>query len=184
PWRRRGVGWWRGWGRYSLRLVEARWKEGRTTRPYLDPIFPGVRFVSPYDRNNVIREKVALRDVRPADGSPAEEIRYYFRAERDAKNAIQKGGRSYLAGPDGDRLEGMRFVAEDDKYHAGRVARRMMDMLPQEATQVVVRLAAWQPQDLRLCWLLGELFNALGHVEAAAYLLGPKDPKAAGWGGD
>jgi hypothetical protein len=163
---------------YNLRLIEERLSEPPQSTPRLDSIFPGVRFFSPGDRNvAAVKEKGRAKD--------RQKVHHYFRGERGAKNTVTFGGSSYLAEPDGVIVRGMRFVAADGKYHAGQIDPEMADLLPREAIGIVVQLALWQPQDLRLCWLLGELLNATGDVEGAYRLLGPAEAGAArSWGGD
>jgi hypothetical protein len=89
------------------------------------------------------------------------------KAEQD--RAARRGfGRALPVDP---LFPGVRFVGPDRTYTAGMIAMRMMDRLPSDAGLVVLRLVSWLPQDNRLYWLLGELCNANGYVDAASGIL-------------
>lgn len=62
----------------------------------------------------------------------------------------------------------VRFVGETGRYEAGKLAAAERAKLPPEALAVVQQLVLWLPDDTRLYWLLGELYNADGDLEAAA----------------
>jgi tetratricopeptide (TPR) repeat protein len=62
----------------------------------------------------------------------------------------------------------VRFVGESGQYEAGKLAKSERAMLPPDALAIVQQLIIWLPDDTRLYWLLGELYNADGDVEAAA----------------
>ena len=75
-------------------------------------------------------------------------------------------------GDDVDALFGepgkpLRFVGESGKYEAGKLAAAEAAKLPKDSLEIVEQLVLWLPQDMRLNWLLGELFNSEGDVEAA-----------------
>jgi tetratricopeptide (TPR) repeat protein len=61
----------------------------------------------------------------------------------------------------------VRFVGEGGKYEAGKIAAAERDKLPGDALLIVEQLLVWMPNDLRLYWLLGELYNAQGDVTSA-----------------
>ena len=65
----------------------------------------------------------------------------------------------------------VRFVGEDGRYAAGELAAAERKKLPADALAIVQQLVLWHPQDARLYWLLGELYNADGDVETAANIL-------------
>jgi hypothetical protein len=65
----------------------------------------------------------------------------------------------------------VRFVGESGQYAAGRIAAAEKQKLPPDAIAIVQQLVLWHPQDTRLYWLLGELYNADGDVETAAKIL-------------
>jgi tetratricopeptide (TPR) repeat protein len=67
-----------------------------------------------------------------------------------------------------DDLFHVRFVGESGQYEAGKLAERERAKLPADALAVVQQLSIWLPDDTRLYWLLGELYNAKGDIEAAA----------------
>jgi tetratricopeptide (TPR) repeat protein len=69
-----------------------------------------------------------------------------------------------------DDLFGVTFVGESGKYEAGNLAAGQKAKLPPNALAIVQQLLVWLPDDLRLYWLLGELYNARGS---------PRDVKAA-----
>jgi len=62
----------------------------------------------------------------------------------------------------------VRFAGESGRYEAGKVAAAERAKLPAEALAIVQQLIIWLPDDTRLYWLLGELYNANGDIEAAA----------------
>jgi tetratricopeptide (TPR) repeat protein len=72
---------------------------------------------------------------------------------------------------DVDALFPVKFVGPSGKYAAGRIADAEKAKLPADAVAVVQQLLLWFPEDTRLLWLLAELYNAQGDVEAASKLL-------------
>jgi tetratricopeptide (TPR) repeat protein len=69
-----------------------------------------------------------------------------------------------------DDLFGFRFTAEDGSYRPGP-ADHLDPVELAEATAAVQQLLFWLPDDTRLYWLLAELYNARGDVQAAAAIL-------------
>lgn len=69
----------------------------------------------------------------------------------------------------------VRFVGPDGTYEAGKLAEDQKKLLPADALAIVQQLLLWLPEpdgpDVRLTWLLGELYNAQGYVEEAHALL-------------
>lgn len=65
----------------------------------------------------------------------------------------------------------VEFVGENGHYEAGSIAAVEQRKLPPDALAIVQQLVLWHPQDPRLYWLLGELYNAAGEVETAAGIL-------------
>jgi tetratricopeptide (TPR) repeat protein len=67
----------------------------------------------------------------------------------------------------------VRFVGESGQYEPGKLARAERDKLPKDALQIVQQLLVWlasgstADEDLRLYWLMGELYNAQGDPETA-----------------
>jgi hypothetical protein len=54
----------------------------------------------------------------------------------------------------------VRFVNEAGEFEAGRIADAERVKLLPGALPIVQQLLVWMPEDLRLYWLLGELYNA------------------------
>lgn len=65
----------------------------------------------------------------------------------------------------------VRFVGPSGRYEAGALADNMRAALPDDALPLVTQLVLWQPLDLRLFWLLGEVLNALGQIKPAYMIL-------------
>jgi hypothetical protein len=65
----------------------------------------------------------------------------------------------------------VRFVNESGDFAAGKIAAAEKAKLPAGALPIVQQLVVWMPDDLRLYWLLGELYNAQGGKQGifAAY---------------
>ena len=63
----------------------------------------------------------------------------------------------------------VRFVAESGKFEPGKLARAEKAKLPKDAVSIVQQLLIWLPDDLRLYWLLGELYNAQGDARHVLY---------------
>ncbi len=61
----------------------------------------------------------------------------------------------------------VRFVGDSGEYEPGRLAAKEQQKLPPEALAIVQQLVLWLPDDTRLYWQLGELYNAEADVEAA-----------------
>jgi hypothetical protein len=70
-----------------------------------------------------------------------------------------------------DDLFGVKFVGPSGRYKAGALAADQKAKLPPDAIAVVQQLVLWFPEDTRLLWLLGELYNADGNLEAASKTL-------------
>jgi tetratricopeptide (TPR) repeat protein len=68
----------------------------------------------------------------------------------------------------GGRNGPVRFTGEAGRYEAGKLAAVERAKLPVEALAIVQQLMIWLPEDTRLYWQLGELYNANGDIEAAA----------------
>ena len=61
----------------------------------------------------------------------------------------------------------VRFLGEGGEYTPGAIAAAEKVKLPADAIAIVQQLLLWNPQDTRLYWQLGELYNAQGEVETA-----------------
>jgi hypothetical protein len=64
-----------------------------------------------------------------------------------------------------------RVAVEGAEYKAGTIADSERKKLPKDAMAIVQQLVLWHPQDARLYWLLGELYNADGDIDAALKIL-------------
>jgi hypothetical protein len=89
---------------------------------------------------------------------------------RLASDSSRSSGRSQPAA-DVDYLFGVRFAGADGAYAAGKIGEAERQKLPPDAVAVVQQLLLWFPEDTRLLWLLGELYNAEGDLESAAKVL-------------
>jgi hypothetical protein len=91
---------------------------------------------------------------------------------RSRELAGSTGGRALAHEKLDDLFQGehgpIRFAAESGRYEAGKLAAAERAKLPAEALAVVQQLVLWLPEDTRLYWLLGELYNAHGDLHAAA----------------
>jgi hypothetical protein len=54
----------------------------------------------------------------------------------------------------------VKFLNESGQFEAGRIAPAERAKLPPRALAIVQQLVVWLPEDRRLYWLLGELYNA------------------------
>lgn len=66
-----------------------------------------------------------------------------------------------------DTLFPVRFIGESGQWEVGSLAEAERKKLPPDALKIVQQLLAWLPDDARLLWLLGELANAQGDIQAA-----------------
>lgn len=66
----------------------------------------------------------------------------------------------------------VRFVGDSGQFEVGKIAVAERAKLPRSAIEIVQQLLVWLPHDMRLYWLLGELFNAEGNIEAARDIFG------------
>src|SRR5947209_2972405 len=62
----------------------------------------------------------------------------------------------------------VEYVGESGHYEAGTIAAAQRAKLPPDALAIVQQVVLWAPEDSRLYWQLGELYNAQGDLEAAA----------------
>ncbi|HVK14506.1 MAG TPA: hypothetical protein VM597_37555 [Gemmataceae bacterium] len=138
------------------------------------------------------QQSVALRDVDFPEKfgrlSP-EQLRWLKRVERDyylpllAHRADEaRFTRGGSAPEDVDPLfppvppprrptDPVRFEEPNGDYKPGSMPEAERKKLPPDALAIVQQLVLWHPQDARLYWLLGELYNAEGEVEAAAKIM-------------
>jgi hypothetical protein len=118
-----------------------------------------------------------VRDMWPREwpGLTPEQLKWYQRAEsyhlkllrlRSRESQGQPPGRGRLPETVDDLFE-VQFVGDSGQYEAGKLAAREQEKLPTDAIAIVQQLLIWLPDDTRLYWLLGELYNAKGDVAAA-----------------
>jgi hypothetical protein len=94
---------------------------------------------------------------------------------RFREHLAKKTGKGIVEPPDAlfddgkDPPTPVKFLDENDRFEAGRIAnaeKAKLDRLPKEqhpsALAIVQQLCVWLPDDLRLYWLLGEVYNAQG----------------------
>ncbi len=67
-----------------------------------------------------------------------------------------------------DLFDGVRFTGPNGEYTAGAIDPAMKAKLPPDAIATVQQLLLWFPEDTRLFWLLGELYNADGDIDSAS----------------
>jgi tetratricopeptide (TPR) repeat protein len=116
-----------------------------------------------------------VRDIWPQEwpGLSKEQLEWYRRVEKYHLDLAKLRYREIAGGakpPNSlDNLFGtVRFVGESGQYEAGTLAAKEREKLPKDALAIVQQLQMWLPEDTRLYWLIGELYNAEGDVEAAA----------------
>jgi tetratricopeptide (TPR) repeat protein len=107
----------------------------------------------------------------------------FHKAERYQLKLLKLRAREGLAGKrsgfetvdalfdDGKNPPGpVRFIGAGGKFEPGKLAPEEKAKLPKDAIEIVQQLLIWLPEDARLYWLLGELYNAQG---------GPKNIRTA-----
>lgn len=110
---------------------------------------------------------------RPWPSTPAEG-EWFRRAEKAQidllrarrREAAQRPGRVRSVS-EVDALFPIRFVGPSGEYEAGKLADAERAKLAPDAIALVQQLLLWFPEDTRLLWLLGELYNAEGDIRTA-----------------
>jgi hypothetical protein len=133
-------------------------------------------------------EYSAVKDFRfPIEmaGLTAAQLKWYARLERDfylpflhhrreeaatRRPSVQDGLDPIFPGPPKKGVETVRFVGESGHYEAGAIGAAEKAKLPPDATAIVQQLILWDPDDNRLWWQLGELYNADGDLKSAAHV--------------
>ncbi len=122
-------------------------------------------------------------DVRPAQRKILqtmgwEKIDYYDyrRAETYHSKLLASRRREPAKPPQtlDDLFDGVRFVADSGNYEAGKLADSERKKLPKDAVEIVQQLLYWFPNDPRLYWMLGELYNARGDPKRGDVLVARK----------
>jgi tetratricopeptide (TPR) repeat protein len=119
----------------------------------------------------------SLRETRPnIKGLNAQQIDWLVRAEklhhkliteRYKESLRQTSGRP-MAPENVDDLFGVRFVGESGQFEPSQLAASEKAKLPLDAIALIQQLLVWLPDDTRLYWQLGELYNAQGDLRRAA----------------
>ncbi len=92
---------------------------------------------------------------------------------RDLENRDRRGGGFGRVSEEVDALftepgaPPIRLVGASGEYEPGTLATEEQKKLPADAIAIVQQLVLWMPDDTRLYWLLGELYNASGNLDAA-----------------
>jgi tetratricopeptide (TPR) repeat protein len=120
----------------------------------------------------------SVHDTWPSQwgGLTREQLEWYRLAEKYHLRLVRLRFREMLRPSSGrakppeslDDLFGVHFIGPTGEYEAGTIAPQERDKLPKESVAIVQQLLIWLPDDTRLYWLLGELYNAAGDVRAAA----------------
>jgi hypothetical protein len=113
----------------------------------------------------------------PWPGDPA--AGKWFRAAEKAQMSLLRarlreggGSTNRLRPPaDIDALFPVRFIGASGQYEAGKLADAERAKLPPDAIATIQQLLLWFPEDTRLLWLLGELYNASGEVRTAEQIV-------------
>jgi tetratricopeptide (TPR) repeat protein len=69
----------------------------------------------------------------------------------------------------------VRFIGPSGQYEPGLIASEQWANMPADALNLVRQLVLWMPLDKRLTWLLAEMLNSAGEVEAALRLMNELD---------
>lgn len=124
-----------------------------------------------------------VQDVWPTSwpGLSPEQLQWFHEAEKYHLRLVRLRYRESLQARAGaarpseklDDLFGkdsgpVQFIGESGQFEPGKLASREQAKLPPRALALVQQLVLWLPEDTRLYWFLGELYNAEGDLEAAA----------------
>jgi hypothetical protein len=99
---------------------------------------------------NAEKHQLKLLKLRAREGTS----RPGSKADFDAVDALFDDGKS--------PSHPVKFVGPSGKYEPGALALVEKAKLPKDAIDIVQQLLIWLPEDTRLYWLLGELYNAQG----------------------
>jgi tetratricopeptide (TPR) repeat protein len=120
-------------------------------------------------------------DIWPAElpGLSKAQLDWYRRAERCQRNLVMSRMRETVQPPGSNKAVALddvfrpkdgpvQFVGESGRYEPGKLAARERAKLPADAVAIVQQLLLRMPEDTRLYWLLGELYNADGDLDSAS----------------
>lgn len=119
-----------------------------------------------------------VKDYWPRErpGWSKERLEFYKQAEKYQLRLLRLRSQEQLRQPAGQRkspesvddLFEVQFVGDSGQYEAGKLAAAQQEKLPKDALAIVQQLLIWMPDDTRLYWLLGELYNARGEIAEAS----------------
>jgi tetratricopeptide (TPR) repeat protein len=104
------------------------------------------------------------------------QLAWYRRCERYFLRLLQSRKRENDANPGRwEKVDPLfpeiKFVGPGGQYEPGAIDPRMADKMPVEATDIVLQLLFWMPQDERLLWLFAEILNAQRDIISAAAIM-------------
>jgi hypothetical protein len=112
----------------------------------------------------------------------AAQLRWYRRLERDyylpflrhrreeaakRRPSIQDGLDPIFPGPAKKGVAPVNFVGESGRYEAAAIADAERAKFPPDAIAILQQMILWDPDDNRLWWQLGEVYNATGDLKSA-----------------
>jgi len=115
--------------------------------------------------------------VRELPGLSPEQTTWFLRVEKIFYDLLKSRFREQRdRGPRApvetlDPIFPVNFVGESGNFEPGTIAQAERAKLPDDAMAIVQQLLLWMPEDARLYWLLGELYNAQGDLKAASTIL-------------
>jgi tetratricopeptide (TPR) repeat protein len=118
------------------------------------------------DAISLLPKKIPGMEAEQTDWAKRLERVFYNLEKARYREQKEKGPRAALDTL--DPIFPVTFVGESGQYEAGKIAAEEKKKLPDDAIAVVQQLLLWLPEDTRLYWLLGELYNADGNINAAA----------------
>lgn len=164
--------------RESDRALEAlKQAESRDRRNFWVMSHLAIAYLQSGQLADAARYQMAALDSFPTNWPGGEAQRKWFRqSERALLKLMQLRMQEQRGQPAGrvrpvenvDALFGdIRWVGPNGEYEAGTLADAEKAKLPADDIATVQQLLLWLPDDTRLYWLLGELYNATGELDAA-----------------
>jgi hypothetical protein len=102
------------------------------------------------------------------------QLRRYRQCELALLRLYESRAQESRRGPVRENLDidpvfpGVRYVGPSGQFEAGALTAEMSDRLPDNAVDLLTRLAVWFPTDMRLYWQLGQLLSVVGSIDQAA----------------
>ncbi len=118
-------------------------------------------------------EQVQVVWPRQQSGLSPEQLEWFRQVEKFHLRLLRLRAREGTSRPESvDALFGkdgnpVRFVGESGQFEPGQLAAAEKEKLPKDAVAILQQLLVWLPDDTRLYWQLGELYNANGDLESA-----------------